>query len=370
MKRFYFCLAGLCLLLCLFCRCSAGGLDEAGKSIGEGEFSGGMSEFEMIKDSDGPEESEENDADPETEPEEPEPASFLSAVMNTETDVGFEFSGPVKIVSLFFEPALNISSIEDGSFVKVYLEEAAGPGMLIKAIILAEDERENVISAEVSFRSRNKRPPKLLINELRTEYSRPNVEYIEFKIMSSGNLGALRVFASGYFRSPMIYQFSPVEVMEGEYVVLHMRTLDGSCVDEYGERLDESGGAGSCPTARDFWVPGSAKLLHKTTAVYVLDQDDNVLDAVMTSELQDSWWNRDYFAEAAAFLFNKGAWKSAAGEICGPRDAVNSAKINTAMTRSISRDESAEDTNTSADWYVTATGGATPGLANSPVRFQ
>jgi hypothetical protein len=84
----------------------------------------------------------------------------------------------------------------------------------------------------------------------------------------------------------------------------------------------------------------------------------------MISETSTGTWDKDYLAAAAEFLFSKGAWESPAGEICSPADAVDSSAIKTSLTRSISRDEAAEDTNTAADWYITSTKGASPGLPN------
>ena len=208
--------------------------------------------------------------------------------------------------------------------------------------------------------------PALQINELRTEFqgSSNRAEYIEFKMLSAGNLGGLRVFAVSN-KNPMIYEFEPAEVQAGEYVVLHLRTLEETCKDEYGGSLDESGGTDSSPTARDIWIPGSNKLLHKTDAVYVMDENGRVLDAVMITDMPNSEWNSQ-FAEAAAFLFSHGAWKSTTGTSPGPADAVDSSGIGQAMTRSISRTETKENTHTAADWYVTPNSGATPGRPNNP----
>jgi hypothetical protein len=299
----------------------------------------------------------------------PSMAEFLSAKFASGKEIEFEFSSPVTVVSLSFEPSIEIDSLEEGSTVKVYLEEETEPAKQFKIEIIAEDEWENTIVMELLLVSRNNRVPLLQINELRTEYSNPKAEYIEFKILSDGNLGALRVFAAGNNKNPMVYQFAPLEVSEGEYIVLHMRTLEESCVDEYGDSLDESGGTDSCPIARDFCIPGSAKLLRKNDAVYVLDQDNRVLDAVMISDAPDLSWKKDYLEAAAEFLFTEGAWTSPSGGICTPADAVDSSNIKTSLTRSISRDETIENTRTSADWYVTALNGATPGLPNSPLRF-
>jgi len=293
---------------------------------------------------------------------------FLSCKAVSENEIDFEFSLPVRVVSLRLSPAREIASMEEGSTVRVSLEENMGPAERHVADLLAEDAKGNTINVLVPFRSRNNRVPQMLINELRTEYSKPRAEYIEFKMLSAGNLGALRVFIEGNYKNPMTYEFSPVEVKAGEYVVLHLRTLDELCRDEASARLDESGGTDSSPTARDFWIPGSSKLLHKTDAVYVLDQDDRVVSAVMMSETPDASWKKDYFAQAAELLFKQGAWKTADGKICGPKDAVDTSGVKTAATRSVSRDETVKNTNTAADWYIAATSCATPGGPNNPKR--
>jgi hypothetical protein len=264
---------------------------------------------------------------------------------------------------------MEFETIEEGSTIKIKLAEEPEPGQLIKAGLQVIDDCENTVSELITFRSRNNHVPKMQINELRTEYSGNDLkaEFIEFKMFSDGNLGALRVFAVSNEKNPMIYEFMPVEVKDGEYIVLHLRTPEESCKDEYGENLNESGGTESSSTARDLWIPGLNKLLRKTDVVYVLDQDNNVLDAVMIADTPSSSWNKAYFTEAADFLFGKGAWKSPAGTVCSPADAVNSSKTTT--TRSICRDETVENTHTAANWYVTVNSGATPGKHNNNKRF-
>ena len=293
---------------------------------------------------------------------------FINCRAVSEDQIEFEFSRPVKITSLNFDPDLEIAEVEDGSTIKVKFNEALEPGTLITADLLAEDEKKNTINVLIPFRSRNNRMPSLLINELRTEYTKPKVEFIEFKMKTAGNLGAMRVFFAGGSQKPAMYEFAPVEIKAEEYVVLHLRTIEEGCVDEYSENLSESGGTDSSPTARDFWIPGASSLINKAAGfVYVLDQDDNVLTAIMHSETATSLWSKDYLAEAAEFLFLQDAWKSAAGEICTPADAIKSA--GTTNTRTICRDETIANTGTAADWYITASSSATPGKENSTKRY-
>jgi len=297
---------------------------------------------------------------------------YLSCRAVSQDEVEFVFSRSVTIKHLSFEPDLSVASIENGSTVKVKLEDKPESGKLITSDLLAEDANKNTINVLVNFRARNDRMPDLLINEICTESATAAAgkkeEFIELKTKTAGNLGAMRIVINGNSNAAKqtIYEFSPVEVNKSEYIVLHLRTYDLSSKDEY-ENLDESVGVNATPSARDFWVPEETKLMHKTAMIYVLDQDDRVIDAVMLSETQDNWWAKDYFADTAEFLFNKGAWKSPDGSVCGPANAVASGK--TTNTRTICRDENVEDSNTAKDWYITNTSCATVGKPNNPARY-
>jgi len=312
--------------------------------------------------------------DPTPAPDAPE---LVALEVVSRTKVDFEFSAPVRVLSLDFDPSLEIASIEDGRTVRVRLGESLEPGLRIVADILASDPHGNTFSERVAFKKYAdddndggeepesegiwNGPPELLINELRTEASATRAEFVELRTLSAGNLAGLRVYVyrSGA-RAPTEFEFPPTRVEANEYVVLHLRTLENPAAD-------------APATAHNFWVPGSASRLNKTGAVYVRDANGEVLAAVMISESPDpAWWegaSRSHFGPISEFLFERGAWKSAGGGVARPADAVITTSVGTAVTRSISRDETVNNTNTSADWYVTANNGATPGAANSPNRL-
>jgi hypothetical protein len=380
MKFFRYCLMGMLVFICMFGSCSMGGAEaedfsETEETSQEEEET--ASDEETLSEGENPDETQDETQD---DPEEIPPAPiFLYCKTVSQNEIVFGFSQPVTMVDFCLIPEmereiaseLECEITEEGRTITVSLAEDLESGQILTADFLAEDAYGNSVEKRVRFSSTPTSAPALQINELRTEYSGSSnpkkAEYIEFKMLSDGNLGALRVFAEGYDKDPLIYEFAPVEVKKGEYVVLHLRTLEESCKNEYGENLNESGGTDSCPTARDLWIPGlDKKQLHKTDAVYVLDQNDWVLDAVMISEKPDPSWNKTYFAKAAEFLFNQGAWESPQGGICNPLNAVDSSGIKTAATKSISRYEAAENTHTAADWYITTAGGITPGLPNKP----
>jgi hypothetical protein len=304
---------------------------------------------------------------------------FLSCKAVSPTEIDFQFSTAVRVLSLNLSPGPEAEAVSEGSMVRVNLAKAAGEGEWLTADLLVEDTYGNTLNVLVPLRARNDRMPPFLINELLTEFSnaknisKPIIEFIEIKTGGPGNLGALRLFIAGNAKQPLVYEFPPAEVKQNEYIVIHLRNIEEGTVDETGDDLNLSAGAGAQGDTRDFWVPSGDKLLRRTDAVYFLDQDDRVIDGVMLSENSDPPWQKEHFAQAAEFLYGQGAWIAGReGEektIPGPPDAVYTAVIKTVKTRSISRDEKAADTNTAADWYITASNGATPGRPNSLQRL-
>jgi hypothetical protein len=245
-----------------------------------------------------------------------------------------------------------------------------GAGEKFVADLLVEDELENTLGVLISFRSRNERIPGVLITELRTDYAKPKAEVVEIKTLSAGNLGAIRLFTAGTSMTEPVFEFPSVEVAAGEYLVLHLRTLESASVDETGGDRGLSPGTEAFPDVRDFWVPEAFKRLRKTDAVLLLDQDGKVLDGVLLSETPGDTWAKEELNTAAELLAAQNAWLSApgGGKTLSPRDAVPT-KGATA-TRTICRDEAAADTNSAADWYITATSQASPGKPNSGKRYE
>jgi len=288
------------------------------------------------------------------------------------TEMVFNFSTDVSVVSLNFEPTLEVDSIEGGSEVRVHFTQPLAEGVRVTADILVEDAKRNTLNVIVPFRTRNDRIPRLVINELRTEFSRPRVEFVEMIALEAGNLGALRLFIAGHSLTKPVYEFPPAEVSAGEYIVLHLRTLNEESVDETGTNLALSPGHEALDTARDFWLSGNKKMLRRTDALWLMDQDGRIIDAVLLSERADVMWSSENIAQAAAFLARNNAWNAADGRktdegwVPSPIDAVRTA--GTTATRTICRDESIPPEQRAGNWYITATSGASAGKANNPRR--
>ncbi|MDR1218531.1 MAG: hypothetical protein LBK73_02865 [Treponema sp.] len=296
---------------------------------------------------------------------------FLGVATVSATEIRFQFSLPVALLSARFSPDMDVESATEGTDVVITVSGGAAAGERVTADILVEDEHNNTLHTLTSFRTRNDRLPSFVLTEIRTETSKPKGEFVEVKLSSDGNLGALRLFSATNGVDAPLFEFEPVEVKKGEYVVIHLRTYEDGSVDEDGTDLAAASATEAQSTARDFWLPDAVERLRKTDAVFFLDQDDAVLDAVLFSA-DGTWGSKTYsgdMAKAAQMLGEQGAWTATsagvvpAGGVPAPADAFSSA--NTTATRTICRREAAADTNTAGDWYITVGSGATPGKPNN-----
>lgn len=277
--------------------------------------------------------------------------------------VELSFSEPVSILSLRFDPALEVAAVQDGAkTVAVRLPGALAEGGRYAVDVAAEDGRGNRLDVLAFFRGRNPRPPALRIMEIRTEYSKPKVEFVEMLALTDGQLGGLALRSSGGGGEAPLYEFPPAEVRAGELVVLHLRTLEEGCVDEAAAEI-VSGGLSSTP-GRDFWLAGSDENLRKSDALVLEDQDGAILDAVVFTDDPAAPWREGTEALAARMAL-AGAWKTAASGGADPGSPEAAASnAGSTPTKTLCRSEGAADTDTAADWSVAAKGGATPGLPN------
>jgi hypothetical protein len=281
---------------------------------------------------------------------------FYGCQVPEEGEVNFRFSSAVTVKSMYFDPPMEAELLGGGETVAIRFSSGLPGGSKISANLLVEDKDRNTLNVLVSFRTRNSRMPRLAINEIRTEYSKPRAEFVELRVLSAGNLGALRLFAA-YDKEEPIYEFPPVEVKTGEYIVVHTRSIEEGLADETGTNTNASKGTDSS-AARDFWIPGALKL-HNTNAVYLMDQDNRIIDGVLLSNSKTKW--KDPVSAAAAEMARQEAWN-------GSDPAAAFVTDGTTATRTICR-ASGPDTNSAKDWYITVSSGATPGKANNPGRY-
>ncbi|MDR1390444.1 MAG: hypothetical protein LBJ31_10775 [Treponema sp.] len=289
---------------------------------------------------------------------------FLGSRALENGELEFRFSVPVAVKSAYFDPPAEIELSGEGETIRFRLTGSYEPGQLVNMDMLVADKRGNTLNVLIPFRTRNNRLPALLLNEIRLNYSKPKVEYVELKTAGAGNLGALRLFAAYNGGKLPVFEFPPVEVSANEYIVLHMRDLadEAGHKNETGRNLAESGGTEASSSARDFWAPGAVKLLQNTDVIYLCDQDDRVLDAIVLRGTSKSNAN---VTQAAAMLFEQDAWQS--GD--EPLESYAFDSTGHTATRTVNR-RPGNDTNSAADWFIGATSTATPGAANTAKKYS
>ncbi len=247
----------------------------------------------------------------------------------------------------------------EGCCLRFAMEEGPAVGEKAYLTALVEDEKGNSYSFCVPFTGYNERVAALAINEVRTEYDKPKVEYIEFIVTRAGNIAGIEIYNAGNATVPY-YEFPSAEVCEGDYIVWHLRSLEEGLVNETID-TDESSGTDATITGRDFWDTQTKAPLKKTNVIMVRERKGGiVMDALLVVESGKSEWPNDVLAAAAEAAVSCGAW--------GPTSLVGDAVCSTGTTptRTIGRNEFSSDTNTRGDWAICLTGKRSPGVANPP----
>jgi hypothetical protein len=281
------------------------------------------------------------------------------------------FSGPVTVMSAEVVPsgdpgetamtpvAVTWESAEGGLLARFTMADPPAPGQKAALSAVVSDAKGNTLSFASPFVGFNDRVPRLRLSEVRMDYSKPKVEYLEMVALTAGNLGGVQIVNSAN-ADATVREFPPVEVREGEFIVWHFRSVEEGLVNEL-EALDESGGTNASPLARDFWDDQARSPFKKTNVVFLRERAGGaILDALLCAEEGKADWPTDALGEAALEAVRAGVWKPGAGV----SDAARA--VGMSPTRTLARDSALTDTDTAADWIVCATGKCSPGLPNAP----
>ena len=293
--------------------------------------------------------------------------TLLSLEPVSESDIVAKFSQAVSVVDASVTVNRNGSKFaaswapgSDGKSVVFSVSGTPGIGMRAMLTGSVSDGRGDTLAFSVPYTGFNTRVPELRINEIRTSYSKPKVEYIELYAVKGGNLGGVEIRYAANEDNPS-YEFPPAEVKAGEYIVYHLRTVEEGLVDEV-DSLSASAGAETRSDARDFWNNLTRSPLKGDNVILLRERKGGrIMDAVLLASAKLTDWPNDALRAAAAEAVAAGAWKP--GALVS--DAVPSDGM--APTKTLGRNERSTDTDCAADWRLCAKSKCTPGAAN-PAR--
>lgn len=275
-----------------------------------------------------------------------EPVTVRDAVVNVPSD-GRQFTA-------------DWTALGDGKSVSFEISGRLGIGVRAFLSGSVSDGKGSTLTFSVPFIGYNPRPASLAINEVRIDYDSPKVEYVELYVRGAGNLGGTQICNSRNEKRAT-YEFPPVEVSVGEYVVYHLRSVEEGLVNETGA-IDASAGADSSPFARDFWDAQKSAPLKGDNVLLVRERDGGrIMDALFLSASALADWPTAAVTRAATDAFEAGQWKPG----LGIADSVPCADAT--PTRTVGRDDRSTDTDSASDWAICDKSKSSPGKAN-PAR--
>ncbi len=299
---------------------------------------------------------------------------YTGASMISETQAVFSFSQPISATSVFVASSSSGGFTAEASGVNgeftsdVYINLSSPPAAgeeFVIAMTVATAEG-NTLSLSETLAGYNSRLPKLRINEARIAYNKPKSEFIEFEVISGGNLSGVVIETYGYKSSReknTAYTFPSTEVAAGDFVVLHYRLLPEGAdfTDETGSDLAISTGDGASDSGRDFWYDAGGKPF-SDSCVFLLREKSggSLMDALIYAKGEATYLSS--MQSAAAEAVAAGVW---AGDGAFPAFDASG----TTVTRTICREPGTVIASPES-WYICARSNATPGEENSSKRYE
>lgn len=287
--------------------------------------------------------------------------------VTTSSNVSVIFTKEVNVVNakLFFDDSkesLAVScdgSLQDNSYyVNFTFPQELEVGKSYELYGEVEDLEGNSLTFNLPFVGYNNNIASLEMTEIHPKYAKITsgfkCEYVEFVARSSGNLSGLEI-VSGYDGEEKKYTFPAVQVNEGDFIVVHLRSKGEGCVSELSDKLNLSTGKYSSDSARDLWADNEDARLGDESDVVVLRKVSNgeILDAVLYATSETTDWKKDFQKELATKVVENKKWQ--------PDGSTTSATVIDGITAAKSLVKLGKD-NSATSWSVTDSSAETPGF--------
>jgi len=272
--------------------------------------------------------------------------SLVSVQSVTSSVIRLEFSEPVRIYGTSFEP---LGAREDGKFVYVSLDASLKPGTRSYVHGRVKDYSGNTTGFTIQVWGFNPDLPEIVINEFTTKGTAKSPDRTELLVKSSGNINGMTLYNGVPDNFDSYVVFGDIDVRSGDMIVVWW-------TEELPDRVAVEGVIDICAKSGEGLPSNNGAIVLCGTPALGAD----VLDAVVYSNFSASYegYGTRSAMERATWVIGSGAWKG------DPLDSTSST-----ATRSMSRLPDGRDSDGSADWIVTVTGGSTFGAANSSEAY-
>ena len=263
--------------------------------------------------------------------------------------------------SFVLEPGEAPAASSDGADLTIELAADQVAGKDYKLLGEVVDGGGNGSRFLFSFSGFNANPARLRISEAQTakntSQKSPHRDFVEFEVLSAGNLGGLEFTASSSVKT-VSWVFPGAEVAAGDLVVLHCAP-EGSAVelDETGTDLGASGGI-DASAARDFW--SKAGPLPDATGLIALNetQGGKPMDALFYADSAKAGpIGGGRLEDLVLSLAEFGIWPTA-----GAPAWEDAFRWKPSSARSIKRVDSSGEGG-AAGWVLSGSGEQSPGVA-------
>jgi hypothetical protein len=294
------------------------------------------------------------------------PPGLLAAGPTSSSEVLLRFDEEVRPVAGSFaaDPSASLAARAEAESLFVAFAEPQSAGTDYAMVGEAEDLRGNRTRFLLRFTGWNDRAPPLLLSEVlpckNSSKTKPHRDFIELLALGDGNLGGEELSWASTVKAES-YRFPSAEVKKGDFIVLHLAPEGIPAErDETGAELSASGGVDATATGRDFWC-GSMPLSDSSGAIAVaLRPGSPPTDGLFYSDDGKSGaLGEGKLADLLASLVASGAW-ALSGSSPAWEDGV---PWSGSSAKSLCRSGSGKGLGA---WYVSVSGGQTPGAGNSP----
>lgn len=229
---------------------------------------------------------------------------LLNVNVNSKNNVEISFSKEVSFIELSLQnqkkdEKINLlqteATILESEILYEFLPESelsCTENYVLSGII--EDEKQNSLTFTTEVTGFNNNVPKLVLSEIRNQYTNPKVEFIEFKSLSSGNTAGM-IVEIVYKDVVTEYTFPAIAVTENQYVLLHLRSKDETCIDEIpNENGNNFSKATYSPCSVedvcDLWVKANEKIIGDYGIILIKERKNGkVIDGIAFGETAENF---------------------------------------------------------------------------------